>query len=115
MVRLRALFARVLGAGSPLVAGRLVSAALTFALPLMLARLLAPHEFGTYKQFFLIAQTLQLTGQLGLTQSLYLLSAARRQGARRLCRADLPLARRARRRVRRRLVVRRTASRSLAR
>ena len=71
IARLRALFLRVLGAGGPLVGGRLVSAALTFALPLMLARLLTPEEFGTYKQFFLIAQTLQLTGQLGLTQSLY--------------------------------------------
>jgi O-antigen/teichoic acid export membrane protein len=69
--RLRILVTRVLGASSPLVAGRLLSAALTFALPLVLARLLAPHEFGTYKQFFLIAQTLQLTGQLGLTQSLF--------------------------------------------
>ncbi|MDB4971265.1 MAG: putative Polysaccharide biosynthesis protein [Myxococcales bacterium] len=67
----RALAMRVLGASSPLVAGRLISAALTFALPLILARLLLPEEFGTYKQFFLIAQTLQLTGQLGLTQSLY--------------------------------------------
>jgi O-antigen/teichoic acid export membrane protein len=71
IARLRAIFIKVLGAGSPLVAGRLVSAALTFALPLVLARLLAPEQFGTYKQFFLIAQTLQLTGQLGLTQSLY--------------------------------------------
>jgi O-antigen/teichoic acid export membrane protein len=71
IARLRALFGKVLGAGSPLVAGRLVSAALTFALPLVLARLLTPEQFGTYKQFFLIAQTLQLTGQLGLTQSLY--------------------------------------------
>jgi O-antigen/teichoic acid export membrane protein len=70
IARLQALFVRVLGAGSPLVAGRLVSAALTFALPLMLARLLTPDEFGTYKQFFLIASTLQMTGQLGLTQSL---------------------------------------------
>src|SRR2546423_10608 len=53
--RLKALFVRALGASSPLVAGRLVSAALTFGLPLVLARLLAPDEFGTYKQFFLIA------------------------------------------------------------
>src|SRR5262249_5965176 len=59
------------GAGSPLVIGRLISAALTFGLPLVLARLLTPDQFGTYKQFFLIAATLQLTGQLGLTQSLY--------------------------------------------
>ncbi|MGZ3440605.1 MAG: lipopolysaccharide biosynthesis protein, partial [Polyangia bacterium] len=70
IARLRAMFIKVLGASSPLVAGRLVSAALTFALPLVLARLLMPDEFGTYKQFFLIASTLQLTGQLGLTQSL---------------------------------------------
>ncbi|MCA1664870.1 MAG: oligosaccharide flippase family protein [Myxococcales bacterium] len=70
IARLQALFIRVLGASSPLVAGRLVSAALTFALPLVLARMLTPDEFGTYKQFFLIASTLQLTGQLGLTQSL---------------------------------------------
>lgn len=69
--RLRALAVRALGASSPLVAGRLVSAVLTFALPLVLARLLTPEMFGTYKQFFLIASTLQLTGQLGLTQSLY--------------------------------------------
>jgi O-antigen/teichoic acid export membrane protein len=69
--KIRALAMKVLGASSPLVLGRLISAALTFALPLVLARLLAPEEFGTYKQFFLIAQTLQLTGQLGLTQSLY--------------------------------------------
>ncbi len=71
IARLRALFVKVLGASSPLVAGRLLSAALTFGLPLVLARLLTPEQFGTYKQFFLIASTLQLTGQLGLTQSLY--------------------------------------------
>jgi O-antigen/teichoic acid export membrane protein len=69
--RVQAMLRRVLGAGGPLVGGRLVSAALTFALPLVLARLLSPQAFGTYKQFFLIVATLQLTGQLGLTQSLY--------------------------------------------
>ena len=61
----------MLGQSGPLVGGRLLSAALTFALPLALARLLTPQAFGTYKQFFLVALTLQLTGQLGLTQSLY--------------------------------------------
>ncbi|HEX9102013.1 MAG TPA: oligosaccharide flippase family protein, partial [Polyangia bacterium] len=71
IARLHALFVKVLGAGSPLVAGRLVSAALTFGLPLVLARLLAPDEFGTYKQFFLIFSTVILTCQLGLTSSLY--------------------------------------------
>ena len=70
IARLQALFRRVLGAGSPLVIGRLISAALTFCLPLVLARLLTPDQFGTYKQFFLVASTVQLTCQLGLTQSL---------------------------------------------
>jgi O-antigen/teichoic acid export membrane protein len=53
------------------VLSRVASAALTFGLPLALVRLLDPHAFGTYKQFFLVAQTLLLVGQLGLTQSLY--------------------------------------------
>ena len=70
IARLRALFLRVLGAGGPLVAGRLVSAALTFCLPLILARLLTPEQFGTYKQFFLIASTVWLTCQFGLAGSL---------------------------------------------
>jgi O-antigen/teichoic acid export membrane protein len=71
IARARAAATGMLGASGPLVAGRLVSAALTFALPLVLARMLTPEAFGTYKQFFLIATTLLLTGQLGLTQSLY--------------------------------------------
>jgi O-antigen/teichoic acid export membrane protein len=69
--RLGALMRATLGQASPLVLARLCSAALTFALPLVLVRLLDPSAFGTYKQFFLIAQTLLLVGQLGLTQSLY--------------------------------------------
>jgi O-antigen/teichoic acid export membrane protein len=83
IARLRALFAKLLGAGSPLVGGRVISAALTFGLPLVLARLLSPDEFGTYKQFFLIASTLQLTGQIGLTQSLlyFLPRGGRERGA----------------------------------
>lgn len=69
--KLRANVHRVLGASGPLVGGRLVSAVLTFALPLILARLLIPEAFGTYKQFFLIASTVQLTCQLGITQSVF--------------------------------------------
>ncbi len=69
--RFRTVLRRVLGASTPLIGGRVVSAVLTFALPLVLARMLTPEIFGTYKQFFLIASTVQLTGQLGLTQSLY--------------------------------------------
>jgi O-antigen/teichoic acid export membrane protein len=34
-------------------------------------RLLEPEAFGRYKQFFLVAQTVLLVGQLGLTQSLF--------------------------------------------
>jgi O-antigen/teichoic acid export membrane protein len=69
--RLRTLARAVLGQASPLVISRLASAALTFALPLVLVRLLDRDAFGTYKQFFLVGQTLLLVGQLGLTQSLY--------------------------------------------
>ena len=69
--RWRSLSVEAFGRSGPLVLSRFASAALTFGLPLILVRLLDPHSFGTYKQFFLIAQTLVLVGQLGLTQSLY--------------------------------------------
>ena len=62
---------RVLGGASPLIAGRVIAAALTFAVPLVLARHLSRDAFGSYKEFFLVAMTITLTGQLGLTQSLY--------------------------------------------
>ena len=71
IARLRRLVAAALGQSSPLVLARLASVVLTFALPLVLVRLLEPATFGTYKQFFLIGQTVLLVGQLGLTQSLY--------------------------------------------
>src|SRR5256886_16383985 len=69
--RWRSLSVEAFGRSGPLVLSRFASAALTFGLPLILVRLLDPHSFGTYKQFFLVAQTLVLVGQLGLTQSLY--------------------------------------------
>jgi len=69
--RLRGLVAGALGASSPLVLARLLSAVLTFGLPLALVRLLSPSAFGAYKQFFLVVTTVLLVGQLGLTQSLY--------------------------------------------
>jgi O-antigen/teichoic acid export membrane protein len=69
--RLYALCQKALGASSPLVLARLLSAALTFGLPLALVRLLEPEAFGTYKQFFLVVTTILLIGQFGLTQSLY--------------------------------------------
>ncbi|HEY2029865.1 MAG TPA: lipopolysaccharide biosynthesis protein [Myxococcales bacterium] len=65
------LYADSVGRSGPLLLSRVASAVLTFALPLVLVRLLDRHSFGTYKQFFLVTQTLLLVGQLGLTQSLY--------------------------------------------
>jgi O-antigen/teichoic acid export membrane protein len=56
---------------SPLIIGRGLTALLTFAIPIVLARKLDPASYGTYKQFFLIAVTLYLGGQLGLSASLY--------------------------------------------
>lgn len=61
----------ILGESSPLLVSRSVSALVTIWLPLALVRLLAPDVFGGYKQFFLVAQTVLLVGQMGITQSLY--------------------------------------------
>jgi O-antigen/teichoic acid export membrane protein len=68
--RVRQFATGILGRASPLVGARLGSATVTFALPLVLVRVFSPAAFGTYKQFFLVAQTVLLLGQLGLTQSL---------------------------------------------
>src|SRR5438477_4148184 len=65
---------------SPLVAGRVASMALTFALPLALARVLDAAAFGTYKQLFLVAQTVLLTCQFGLTSSLYYFLPREKEG-----------------------------------
>jgi len=65
---------------SPLVVGRLASMAVTFTLPLALARLLDASAFGTYKQLFLVAQTVLLTCQFGLTQSLYYFLPREKEG-----------------------------------
>jgi O-antigen/teichoic acid export membrane protein len=71
VARLSSLVRGALGQSAPLVCSRVLSAALTFALPLILARLLSPSAFGTYKQFFLVVMTLLSVMQLGITQSLY--------------------------------------------
>ncbi len=54
-----------------LTAGRAVGLAVTFAIPIVLARLLDQTEFGTYKQLFLIYGTLYGMAQLGIAESLY--------------------------------------------
>ncbi len=56
---------------TPLMVGRGISAILTFSIPIVLARSLDQHNYGTYKQFFLLAATIYLIGQVGLTASLY--------------------------------------------
>ena len=50
--------------------GRGVALAAMFAVPMFFARVLAPAEFGTYKQFFLIHATLYGIG-LGLAEGLF--------------------------------------------
>ena len=62
---------KLFGRSGSLVLSRLLSAAITFGLPLALVRLIDPTGYGTYKQFFLVSNTILLVGQLGLTQSLF--------------------------------------------
>jgi O-antigen/teichoic acid export membrane protein len=61
----------LLRAATPLMVARGLSALVTFAIPVVLAHQLLQSEFGTYKQFFLLAATVCLVGQAGLTASLY--------------------------------------------
>ena len=62
---------RWLAEAGPLVAGRAASAVAGIAVPVALARLLVPAQYGSYKQLFLIATTAAGLLQLGMHQSLY--------------------------------------------
>lgn len=66
-----------------LMSGRMLGFLATFALPMVLARVLDQTEFGTYKQIFLIYGTLFGIAQVGVAESLYyfLPNAAARAGA----------------------------------
>jgi O-antigen/teichoic acid export membrane protein len=55
----------------PLVLARFFTAAMTFAIPLVLARKLSLDDYGTYKQLFLVSQTLFYVLPFGMTQALY--------------------------------------------
>ena len=55
----------------PLLLGRGGGAVLSFVLPLLLTRLLAVADYGTYKAAFLIISTAYFILQAGLAQSLY--------------------------------------------
>jgi O-antigen/teichoic acid export membrane protein len=61
----------ILTRARPLVAARLAGAALALAVPMVLARVLLPASYGTFKQAWLVSQTLALVLPMGLTQSLY--------------------------------------------
>src|SRR5436853_696428 len=60
----------ILRRAGPLMLARLGVAALTFAIPLVLARVLLPASYGTFKQAWLLCSTLSLVLPFGLTQSL---------------------------------------------
>ncbi len=60
-----------LARAGPLVLARFVGAGLTVCIPLALARALCPADYGTYKQLFLIAQTLSFLLPFGMAQSLF--------------------------------------------
>ena len=54
-----------------LISGRFVAVAITFIVPLVLARILAPSVFGTYRQLLLISTTIYGIAQLGMAESLF--------------------------------------------
>jgi O-antigen/teichoic acid export membrane protein len=60
----------ILRRAGPLMLARLGIAALTFAIPMVLARVLLPASYGTFKQAWLLSNTLFLVLPLGLNQSL---------------------------------------------
>jgi O-antigen/teichoic acid export membrane protein len=61
----------ILRRARPLLAARLAGALFTIAVPMVLARVLLPASYGTFKQGWLVSQTLALILPMGLTQSLY--------------------------------------------
>jgi O-antigen/teichoic acid export membrane protein len=61
----------ILTRARPLLAARLTGAVLALAVPMVLARVLLPASYGTFKQAWLVSQTIALMLPMGLTQSLY--------------------------------------------
>jgi O-antigen/teichoic acid export membrane protein len=61
----------ILTRARPLLAARLAGAIVALAVPMVLARALLPASYGTFKQAWLVSQTLALVLPMGLTQSLY--------------------------------------------
>jgi O-antigen/teichoic acid export membrane protein len=61
----------ILTRARPLLLARLAAAVLGLAVPMVLARVLLPASYGTFKQGFLLSQTIVMMLPMGLTQSLY--------------------------------------------
>ena len=61
----------ILKRARPLMVARALSAALTLAVPAILARFLVPAAYGTFKQAWLIAGTLAMVIPMGAASSLY--------------------------------------------
>jgi O-antigen/teichoic acid export membrane protein len=61
----------ILSRARPLLVARLAGAIVTIAVPMVLARVLVPASYGTFKQAWLVASTLFLVLPMGITQSLY--------------------------------------------
>jgi O-antigen/teichoic acid export membrane protein len=61
----------ILSRARPLLVARLTGAIITVAVPMVLARVLVPASYGTFKQAWLVASTLFLVLPMGITQSLY--------------------------------------------
>jgi len=63
-----------------LILGRGVGCAATFLIPVALARVFDPAQFGTYKQLFLIFSTLYYIAQIGMAESLFYFVPRDREG-----------------------------------
>ena len=70
-MNLKLRFDTISGPAFRLVAGRVIGGVVSFAIPVVLARMLMPTAFGTYKQLFLIYMTLYGVAQMGAAESLY--------------------------------------------
>ena len=54
-----------------LMSGRFLGFILAFITPMVLVRVFTQEDFGTYKQLFLIVNTLFVIAQMGMAESLY--------------------------------------------
>lgn len=61
----------ILGPALLLTSGRMMAFGAAFFIPVVLARVFTPEEFGTYKQIFLLFATLYYIIQLGVATSLF--------------------------------------------